>query len=395
MKFKSSLDKYRRGKPAAVTTNTPTVVIESLTNEGDGVAHVDGQAVFVAGTAPGDQVKICMTERHKRWSRATVQELIAAAPTRVDPLCPYFDNCGGCSWQHLAYEEQLNVKHHQLLETLQRIGNLGRVNARNIVPSPTPYHYRNRIRVVADNNAFHFHKLRSKTLTEITECAIAAPEINHYLASPTHPFPPTRTHIELTVSEAGEVSAYPIQSDRSTELGFRQVNSAVSEMLTESVMSLITERLIEPNRAASSLMLMDLYCGHGSWSLRVAERHPDLCVVGVDALADNIRIARQAASAITNVSFTLGRAEKVLTNKEVTYDAVVVDPPRAGLSDTVIEALTRKAPKVLLYVSCHPATLARDSAKLCAGGIMLDYVQAFDMFPQTPHVETLAVFAGA
>ena len=139
MKFRSSLDKYRRGKIKAPGTKTFTVVIDSLSNEGDGVTRIDGKVMFVPHTTPGDKVEVTVTENRARLIRAQVTKLLKPSPHRVTPECKWVEQCGGCAWQHIAYEHQLLVKQAQLAQTLKRIGHLPDVEIRDIGPSPTAY----------------------------------------------------------------------------------------------------------------------------------------------------------------------------------------------------------------------------------------------------------------
>ncbi len=375
-------------------THSPIVTIQSLSNEGHGVAHVEGQTIFVPGTAPGDRAKIEITVRRKRWSRAKLIELLDPSPLRVEPRCPYVEQCGGCTWQHLAYTQQLKIKNQQLQETLQRIGGLKTLNLQDIVPSPKPFHYRNRIRGVVEGGDFHFHQADSHELIAIESCAIAAPEINEQLASinmTKNHQPAERQSIEIAIMPNGRVDTLTLHKDRSTELGFRQVNDAISKLLTETVLAQIEHGMSNAGNPAKPVSLLDLYCGHGTWSLAIANRHPTLRVVGVDSSAANIDAANKQSSTVENATFIKNEAEKILTKSDTAFDFVIVDPPRAGLSNTVVDALTLHPCQTLLYISCHPATLARDLALLCTTSYTLESVQAFDMFPQTPHVETMAV----
>lgn len=392
MKFRSSLDKYRRGKPAQVLVKTHTVVVDALSNEGDGVARLNGQAVFIPHTAPGDKVVIEIVEQRKRWSRAKVVEILEASPNRVEPACIYVQRCGGCTWQHIDYATQLKIKQQQLIETLQRIGGLTHINTCDIISSAKPFHYRNRIRGVAHEGVFHFHGNRSEELIAIEQCAIASPIINQYLQYPDQPFAQVRESIELAETNDSTVKALSVDQERTTELGFRQVNSDVAEKLNEQVYSTIEKALCTETNALS---LLDLYCGHGSWARRIASRQPRLRVVGVDVSEANIKIARGLAKNLKNASFVKNRSEKVLMQPDVNPDYIIVDPPRAGLSDTVVNALNSNPANLLIYISCHPASLARDLAKLHNVAYEIDSVQAFDMFPQTPHVETLVVLSKA
>jgi len=389
MKFRSSLDKYRRGKPATVANPSRIVSIETLSNEGDGVARIDGEAVFIPHTAPGDKVRVEIVEKKKRWSRAKVLELLETSDSRVEPRCPYVQRCGGCTWQHINYATQLTIKQQQLKETLQRIGGLNDIPMLDIIHSPQPFNYRNRIRGVANKGAFHFHGIRSEELIPIEHCEIAADRINDYLKTPDEPFSQSHESVELAVMEEDSVTAFKVNSERGTELGFRQVNDAVAIQLNDAVHATIKKYL--SNVELIKGYLLDLYCGHGSWTRRIAEQHSTLRVVGVDVSEHNIKTARRLATNIKNASFIKNKAEKVLTQANVHADAIIVDPPRAGLSDTVVNALNEHPVPLVLYVSCHPATLARDLAKLQSGAYRISSVQAFDMFPQTPHVETLVV----
>jgi len=392
MKFRSSLDKYRRGNPALIANRslTTTVTIDSLSNEGDGVARHDGEVVFVPHTAPGDKVAVEIVEKRRRWSRAKVVNLIDASPHRVQAPCTYVEQCGGCTWQHIDYQTQINIKQQQLSDTLKRIGKLNTVPMLDIVPSPTPWHYRNRIRGVANNGAFHFHSIGGGETVAIEQCVIASPAINNYLASPTTPFSDSQERVELAQIDDNTVQAFSIDAERGTELGFRQVNDSVAQLLNDTVCDIVDSHF-SADKDKSKKSLLDLYCGHGSWTRRIAESNPLLRVVGVDVSEHNIRTARVLAKHINNASFIQNRSEKVLNQADIAAHAIVVDPPRAGLSDSIVNTLNARPVPLLLYVSCHPATLARDLSKLQSGAYQLESVQAFDMFPQTPHVETLVV----
>jgi len=179
MKFRSSLDKYRRSKPAQSVQNLTTVTIESLTQQGDGVANIDGQVVF--HTAPGDVVQVRITEKHKRWLRASMIKLIKPSSQRCEPQCKYVPECGGCTWQHLKYQHQLEAKESQLVKTLEHVGGLKDIKVRPIVASAQPFSYRNRIRGVMKDGQFHFYSNGSNNLVAIERCEIADERINNCL----------------------------------------------------------------------------------------------------------------------------------------------------------------------------------------------------------------------
>lgn len=400
MRFRSSLDKYRKAKPVKPgSADTTVVTIESLSNDGDGVARLNGKAVFVPHTAPGDEAEIVVRSQQKRFARATLKTLIKPSSVRTEPKCEYVGDCGGCTWQHVEYEAQLVAKQRQVHDALQRIGGFGDLTIRPIVPSPNPYHYRNRIRGQAEGGQFHYRHAGSQDTVAVSSCKIAQPVINEYLANPSEPFSQAAESIELAVSNDGDVKAYPVRADRSTVVGFRQVNDDVSEALTEAASSVITQ-FIERNQCAESsntkLELLDLYCGQGSWAFQLATRHPDLTIRGIDSGLENIQAAKERLKhhpSIKNLSFYTKTAESELNKPRPQRPLVIVDPPRAGISDEVTQAFLQSPPQAIVYISCHPATLARDLAKLCQTQFSLTLVQPFDMFPQTPHVETLVVLS--
>ena len=248
---------------------------------------------------------------------------------------------------------------------------------------------------MTENGAFHYHAARSADLVGIDACVIAHPSINEYINAPKTPFSNERQSVELAFMPDHRVSVFKVHADRSTELGFRQINTAVSKILTNTVSNIIDEQLRGTNAMQGQQTLLDLYCGHGAWTRHIAQRHPSLSILGIDNSEQNIRTARSEAANLNNANFLVSRAETALKKSTTHHDFVIVDPPRAGLSTAVVEALTEFKTPTLLYISCHPATLARDLAALTEGGYTVDFVQPFDMFPQTPHVESLAILRSA
>lgn len=378
MKDKAGWNKYRHKKKSVEIPETE-LVVESLTNSGDGLGRIDERVVFVPFTAPGDKVRIKIKQRKKTYALAEVLEILVPAPTRVDPKCAYFQQCGGCQWQHILYEEQLAAKTEQLRDTLMRIGGLpGDLVIEPIIASDKPYGYRNRIQGDIRAGKFHYKWPKSDQRLPIDRCDIADERINEFLQE------------DLTGIEAGKVElaivddsvvVLPVNEQNSTELGFRQVNTQISNRLTDQILAAVEH--------SDALNIVDLYCGRGTWSVDIAARHPDKKVIGVDSSADNIQLAKEAAhnQKLRNVNFQQAKVENVLTKLSLKESLCIVDPPRAGLDTAVIEALTTQSPAQIIYVSCHPATLARDLQKLIQSGYKINILQPVDMFPQTAHLE--------
>ncbi len=384
-KDKTGWDKYRRG-PVRKQITDITVTIDSLGNNGDGIARHDGKVVFVALTLPGERVRIKSVTRKKSYIRAQVLETLESSPERQTPPCEYFGRCGGCDWQHAPYAMQLDAKVQNLADALIRIGKLADPPISPIVPSPSTYHYRNRIQGVVKNGHFHFRHRSSDQLLAVTSCALAEESISTYLSDSEALSQGAQGRVEIATDNNG-LSILPINEENSTEAGFRQVNTSIANELSH-----LLDKVLAP---LNSETCIDLYCGRGQWSLEIAQKHPDTRVIGIDASEHNIRIAREHSmmSGLTNIRFQHGRVENVLKSLPLSNSLCIVDPPRAGLATTVCQALCDNQPQHIVYISCHPASLARDLAILTDSHFTLERITPLDMFPQTAHLETLTLLS--
>ncbi|NND89734.1 MAG: class I SAM-dependent RNA methyltransferase [Granulosicoccus sp.] len=379
IKDKTGWNKHRR-KRRDVEPQETELVIESLTNAGDGLGRQDNRVVFVPYTIPGDKVRVRITERKKTYALATVIECIEPGPERIAAPCPYFGRCGGCDWQHVPYSMQLAAKEEQLRDTLTRIGLLKDLPIEAIIASPHEYGYRNRIQGEIHSGKFHYKWRRSDQRIAVQHCAIAEEAINDFLRTDLTHTPPGRVEIAL-IEDRIRVSS--VDDRNSTEHGFRQVNTAVSRMLTE--------RLLQTIESSQCSHIIDLYCGRGHWTNQLAQRHPEKRITGVDASDDNIDAARDQARSMNlgNVIFHQSAVEKTLRKLGLQDSVCIVDPPRAGLDGTVTDRLISEPCRHLLYVSCHPATLARDLKRLTEHSYTITTLVPMDMFPQTAHLECL------
>ncbi len=354
--------------------------IDSLTSTGDGLGRVNDRVVFVPYTMPGDQVRVRVVQDKRTFMTAKLLEITNSSADRIEPECRYFTECGGCDWQHIPYAMQLDVKHRQLRESLQRIGGLTDPNLAPIIPSANSFGYRNRIQGILRDGAFHYMRKSSNKPIAVTECKLADQRINRRLAQGFEGN--LNGKVELAVAGDSALVS-PLNEKHATELGFRQVNSQIGEVLT-----MLIQQTLENDRYEH---INDLYCGRGDWANSMATLNPAAAVSGVDSLAENIAHARQQASqlGLSNVRYVLARVEEAIAQITLKNSFSIVDPPRAGLDPEVCKALCRKPARTLVYVSCHAATLARDLKILTAGGYQIEQVQPLDMFPQTSHLESL------
>lgn len=349
---------------------------------GEGVARVDGFVVFVPFVANGEEVEVEITETRKHFARARLLRVLTASPDRVVPACRYFGACGGCQYQHIDYAAQLALKHKQIVDLFQRIGGFSQALIDPVTPCPQPYGYRNRIMVRSQWDKFKqglnigFLRFDNRLVVDIEACQIAEPVLNEQLEY-LRAHPPPKGGIKATLRAAPAGWHLPPDS-------FFQNNFHLLPKLVEAV----RERL----RLGGARFLIDAYCGVGFFSVESADLVETFAGLEQDRLA--VDAARKNASARhrANGEFLYGRVEELLPSVLTRFPAgattVMLDPPRTGCSPEILALLRRLRPKQILYVSCHPATLARDLNVLCSERVYeLVKVIPFDMFPQTQHVE--------
>lgn len=342
--------------------DTVELEIQDVAFGGAGVARHEGKVYFVPFTAPGDRVLAEPRRVKKSFVEAALVEVLQPSADRVAPPCVYFGRCGGCSYQHIAYARQLELKQQQVEQTLRRVGRLENVPMEPIIPSPLQYGFRNRIRVHVQEGEAGFYAHRSRELIPIARCEIAAPKVNEALQG-----------LRRRAQRDGDYTV--VGADHGPF--FEQTNPGVAAELL---------KLVESWVATDHTVLIDAYCGAGFFARGLASRFER--VVGIEANEHAVTQARRNASAhesylCGDVGLLLG---EVLANQDLTRSTVVLDPPAAGLTPGVVELLLENPPVEIIYVSCDPATLARDLGALAAR-FRLEAVRPLDMFPQTAEVE--------
>ncbi len=341
------------------------LTIADIAFGGKGVARHDGKVFFVPFTAPGDVVTVRVVKEKKKFAEADLVSVDRPSPDRVEPVCPYFVRCGGCSYQHLAYERQIAIKSHQVEQTLRRVGRFAEVPMRPIVPAPEPYEYRNRIRVHVAGGVAGFFAHDAHSIVDVERCAIASPEVNEALR-----------RLRYAAVRDGDYSL------RASGGGpyFEQTNAAVTRELLTLLESLVLR---------GQSLLVDAYCGAGVFAKKLAPLFEQ--VVGIEENANAVE--RAARDAAPHERYIAGDVAALLADILSTHDAarttVIVDPPAVGVVPRVTDLLLGAQPSEILYVSCNPATLARDLAVL-ASAYTLSSVTPLDMFPQTAEIEVVA-----
>lgn len=361
------------------------VIIEDIAFGGEGVARHQSFVIFVPFVIVGETVEVEITELKKRFARGRLHHVLTPSPQRVGPPCRYFGDCGGCQYQHIDYAAQLDLKHKQIRDIFERVGEVDAALIDPVIPCPSIYGYRNRIMVRSQWDKFKqslnigFIRVDNRLVVDIEECKIAEPALNEQLQwVRAHPPPKGGIKVVLRVAPSG----WEVPRDSFFQNNFHLLPKLV-EILRESMAS------------SGVRYLIDAYCGVGFFGVELANQVERFIGVEVDIPA--IKAARENARRHerTNGEFLNGRAEELLPGLLERFPAhltaVILDPPRIGCRAESLALLKRVRPIQILYVSCHPATLARDLKLLRAeGAYAVRKVTPLDMFPHTQHIECVA-----
>lgn len=378
------------------------VEIERIVPGGAGLAHAEGLTIFVGLAAPGDHLRVRIDQTRGRVAFASIVEIIKPSPLRVEPLCPYFGRCGGCDFQQLDYEAQLDAKVQIIRDCLRRIARLEPPAEIAITPSPQTWHYRSRAQWQFDpmRKLLGYYERGSHRVCDVVECPVIVPVLQEALSSlreQAHEGSlPEAPEFQAVAGDEGAALAPPNDQTAAREVsrrigdhGYRFNADGFFQINHELLPALIAAALSDAHGKSA----IDLYCGVGLFTLPLAQRFAH--VVGVEANETAIRYARRNLqdAQLTNAAFECAKVSdwlKANASKRAPVDLVLLDPPRAGAEEETISGIIALSPRRISYVSCDPATLARDLKHLIEGGYLLDAVAAFDMFPQTHHVETVA-----
>ena len=345
----------------------------------------DSFVVFVPFVLAGETVEVEIRELKKNFARARLLRVAQGSPERVEPACRYFGQCGGCQYQHVDYAAQLRLKRKQIADLFERIGGFPPDRVEPVVPCPQPYGYRNRIMIRSQWNKpgqklnIGFVRWDCGLVEDIEECKIAEPALNQEIRR-VRQNPPPKGGLKVVLRVPPENWDVPPDS-------FFQNNFFLLPKLVETVRECL--------RASGTRHLVDLYCGVGFFSLELADMVESFIGVEYDQLA--IRSARQNAvrRKIGRGRFAAAAVEEVLPELlrglPSATTTVILDPPRKGCLPGTLQILREMNPAQVVYVSCHPATMARDLNILCGDGVFgLRRLTPLDMFPQTQHVECVA-----
>ncbi len=388
------------------------LTIERILPGGLGLAHADGRTVMVALAAPGDRVRVSIDRVKGNVAFALIQEIITPSPQRVEPPCQYFGRCGGCDFQQLNYQAQLEAKVDIIKDCLHRIGRIENVPGLQITSAPNPWHYRTRAQWQYDSirRRLGYFEAGSRHVCDVAECAVLAPELQQTLSelrarTSDGSLPEEARDFRAVAGDDGVSIAPPVRGSSPTVgEGSGLTARDVTRNIRDETYRLNAESFFQANDdllpqlidaaigEAHGETAVELYCGVGLFTVPLARRF--VRVIGIESDAAATRFARaNLANANLKNAQVINQDVGAWLEKKSSPDFLLLDPPRTGAESHVIRGILNLKPKRISYVSCDPATLARDLRKLIAGGYTLESILALDMFPQTHHVETVARLA--
>ena len=394
-----------------------TVALDSWGRLGEAMAQYQGWDVFVFGGIPGETVVAEVVKVHRRYASAHTVEVLEPSPDRVAPPCPYYGDCTGCQWQHLAYGRQLTVKRDLVVDALARVGGLENVSVADTVPSPEQYGYRNHARfTVRAGGSLGFVHRETRRFVRIDSCMLMHSGVNDILAKLQGRSGDTTQLSVRAGKETGDALIQPLIFHLELDLAtgqkhyldsvdgrrFKVSSPSFFQVNIEQASQLL--KIVKDGLGLTGAeVLLDAYTGVGTFAVLLAPYVKKVLAVEESSAAvadarenaaglDNVPLDAIAPTyaGLDNVEFLLGKTEDVLLRLTESPDAVILDPPRAGCQPVALESLVRLAPKRVAYVSCDAETLARDLKFLCQEAYSLEKVVPLDMFPQTHHVECIA-----
>jgi 23S rRNA (uracil1939-C5)-methyltransferase len=427
------------------------LTLDAIAHGGEAIGRHGGKAVFVPYAIPGERVRVEIVEEKERWARGRLLELLSPSSDRVAPPCPYCgpDKCGGCQWQHIAYERQAELKAEIVADQLRRLGKIANPPVADTLVLAAPdlssassarpgalleYAYRNHVQFALTPDGgpspglrprLGYRRPTSHDVIAVDRCLLLHERLDELHAALDVAWPElTGVSLRAGINTGQALILFETAGEDTPELEL-DVPAACALLTPRGVKPLIGEPWFEEEVAGwryrisaesffqvntagaealvavvseyaqlrSADVLLDAYCGVGLFTLALADAAAE--VIGIESSPSACEDFAWNAGALPNVSLHEGAVEEVLPalrSQSQAADVVIVDPPRAGAGPEVIRELTALGPRRVVYVSCDPATLARDAVHLAAAGYRLLDAQPVDLFPQTYHVETVTVW---
>ena len=408
-----------------MTTQLYDLTVTKHTYGGECLGRLpDGRAVFVPFTLPGEQVRVRLVEEKRGFARAALLEVLVPSPKRISPRCPHFSVCGGCHYQHMPYEQQLDAKGDILADQLERIGKIENPTLHPAVPSSLAFNYRNHIQFqITPEGGFGFFRPHTDQVLEISECHLPQESINNLWPQLEFESIPGLERVgirlgvedEIMITFQGDQGSVPDLSVEGIDVSVAHLSPYGTQVLAgsdhllmdvsnrrfrvsadsffqvnTSTAAALVDHVLENLDLGSNALVLDVYAGVGLFSAFVAGRVAN--VIAIESSESACQDYEINLVEFDNIELYQAPAEIVLATLDVQPDCIILDPPRAGLDRRVLDSLVGMNPPTIVYVSCDPATMARDAQRLAKWGYQLDKLTLFDMFPQTYHLESVGVW---
>ena len=392
--------------------------VHNMAHGGEAVGRLHGKAVFVGGAIPGERVRVSVVREKASWARAELEEVLIPASTRVGPPCPYFGECGGCQWQYMAYAEQLKWKASIVAGQLRHLGGVADPEIEPVVTPGAHFGYRNRMTFHTAAGRPGLYRVRSKEQIPISACLLLVPgladlyerlgplagvnEITLRMGVetgeravlirgrlPGHASSWGASVIRLTGRRFEPLIGPPAIHEEVSGVRFRITGPAFFQVNTPgaAAMAKLVNNALQPT---ASDTLLDAYAGVGLFAATVGRSAGRVIAVESSGVAAADLHHNLGGAGLSSYEVHRGKFEDGIGN--ASWDLAVCDPPRSGLGERGVAVLTAGRPRSIAYVSCDPASLARDTRQLHAAGYRLARATPVDLFPQTFHVETVAEF---
>lgn len=378
---------------------TLTIRIDSLSYGGNGVGRVEGIVYFVPLSTPGDLLEIQVTKQEKRYREAKIVKIIEASADRAEPPCPYYGECGGCQWQHVSYPKQIESKINEFKSALHKTRQDAIIEKLNpIIESEDKFGYRRTARFKVGQSTeskgkpeYGFFRSESRELVKIDKCILLDKRINDFLPQ-VNLDKKNLVGFDLFMDENGKVQPFYRFSERDLGADFYQVNSGVNEKLLKYI-----NETVKKHTQGKTPRILDIFCGDGNLSLQFADYAAS--ITGWDNSKKAIAKAKNRAEALKEefpkcktkfFEDDVARSWKNIAGFAKQTDCIILDPPRRGLKNQAARLAGMDVP-LIIYISCSPPALVRDLDVLTKAGYKVEALQPLDMFPQTYHLETVAV----
>ncbi|MDK1028435.1 MAG: class I SAM-dependent RNA methyltransferase [Anaerolineae bacterium] len=412
-----------------MSRQTLELKLDKLTYGGDALGRLeDGRAVFVPYGLPGEQVRVRLVQEKKNYARAELLEVINPSQDRISAKCKHYGECGGCHYQHLSYNAQLKAKTEILRDQLQRIGKIENPPVNPMVACPNPWNYRSHMQFqLTGKGELGYVSADGSHIIPISECHLPALTINALwprlefgpepVTSPDQIIEQVSLRLGsdddlMLILESDGLEAPELELEAGISVIHRVAEDALVMAGEDHVFMEILKRefrvsagsAIQANTVMAEKMvehllkklplptetILNVYCGVGLFSAFLASECERL--IGIEASPSASEDFTINLDEFDNVALYEARAEDVIPHLEMKQALVVVDPPRTGVDKHVLDSIRKLSPQLIAYVSCDPSTLARDSARLVAGGYQLMDVTPFDLYPQTYHIDSISIF---